>query len=547
MKSTNLNGKTIFYEEIILKEYFSRLYIEEKPIQSCNSIVTTNTDRPYFFFNSNYRKLLNFRVGDLILIRVKNHDKEVQYISKIYKWGKIHLPKQYVKLLGLNNKQEINWQIFARDEILKRNIENQAIDLANLGDNSIKIIPRTSNLITVYSKRNIVITLPRYVNISQNLFELFFLVHGDGHYKTKLFFVNKSPELINFVMSCFKANLGVSNEEWMAKLLISDNRNAIHSREYWKNITKLKECQFYNNSRSFLNTNIHGNLRIIIGKSIVAHLFRLVFEILKKNLTPANSLYALNGLLCAEGSASIEKKGLHKITLSFNLVEKPLFLDVLTKAGLSDICKTSENRMFVIENWANLYIFFDKFFSKNVVPFSYHIQRRNNAINGFLNHQHTKTLEKYLLVLNCHNSLTTAQFSSILGVRRDSVLDFARNPRYIKFISLKGDRNSYILSITTQGLNFLEIIGKMQTFRREYMQENLLPFEESERKVIIRKESGTNPEFGCIPEQRKIENLIQSGVITLNKPSGPTSHQAADYVKKILHLDKVGHGGTLAE
>lgn len=77
--------------------------------------------------------------------------------------------------------------------------------------------------------------------------------------------------------------------------------------------------------------------------------------------------------------------------------------------------------------------------------------------------------------------------------------------------------------------------------------EELLPFEEIKREILVRKEAGTNPDFGCIPEERKIEDLIQSGVITLNKPSGPTSHQVADYAKKILYIDKVGHGGTLAE
>ena len=31
----------------------------------------------------------------------------------------------------------------------------------------------------------------------------------------------------------------------------------------------------------------------------------------------------------------------------------------------------------------------------------------------------------------------------------------------------------------------------------------------------------------------------------IDKPKGPTSHQTSDYVKKILHIDKAGHSGTL--
>ena len=42
-----------------------------------------------------------------------------------------------------------------------------------------------------------------------------------------------------------------------------------------------------------------------------------------------------------------------------------------------------------------------------------------------------------------------------------------------------------------------------------------------------------------------MEMLFHYGVVNLNKPQGPTSHQISDYVKKILKLDKAGHSGTL--
>ncbi|MDP3733839.1 MAG: RNA-guided pseudouridylation complex pseudouridine synthase subunit Cbf5 [Nanoarchaeota archaeon] len=52
-------------------------------------------------------------------------------------------------------------------------------------------------------------------------------------------------------------------------------------------------------------------------------------------------------------------------------------------------------------------------------------------------------------------------------------------------------------------------------------------------------------EFGKSPQERTPEELIQSGIINLDKPKGPTSHQIADYVQKILHITKAGHSGTL--
>ena len=72
-----------------------------------------------------------------------------------------------------------------------------------------------------------------------------------------------------------------------------------------------------------------------------------------------------------------------------------------------------------------------------------------------------------------------------------------------------------------------------------------LPFEKIERKILVKKEVITDAKCGKNPEERTIKELLESSVICLNKPSGPSSHQIADYVKKILKVEKVGHGGTL--
>ena len=74
---------------------------------------------------------------------------------------------------------------------------------------------------------------------------------------------------------------------------------------------------------------------------------------------------------------------------------------------------------------------------------------------------------------------------------------------------------------------------------------SLLPFEKIKQEVIIKKEEDTNLDYGCFPEKRSVEELINYGVVNINKPEGPTSHQVADYVQRILNLKKSGHGGSL--
>ena len=67
----------------------------------------------------------------------------------------------------------------------------------------------------------------------------------------------------------------------------------------------------------------------------------------------------------------------------------------------------------------------------------------------------------------------------------------------------------------------------------------------NKRKVLVKKESSTNPGYGCNPNKRSIKELLDYGIVNIDKPSGPTSHQVSAYVKKILNVSKSGHSGTL--
>ena len=72
-----------------------------------------------------------------------------------------------------------------------------------------------------------------------------------------------------------------------------------------------------------------------------------------------------------------------------------------------------------------------------------------------------------------------------------------------------------------------------------------LPFENIERNILTKIDIKTDQTVGNHPEDRTVEELIKYGIINLNKPSGPTSHQIVDYVKRILGVNKAGHSGTL--
>ncbi len=73
---------------------------------------------------------------------------------------------------------------------------------------------------------------------------------------------------------------------------------------------------------------------------------------------------------------------------------------------------------------------------------------------------------------------------------------------------------------------------------------HLLPSDKKPKR-FIKIQAKTNPNYGKKPDERNIKELLANGLINLDKPQGPTSHQVDSWVKKILKVDKVGHSGTL--
>ncbi|TXT53713.1 MAG: putative tRNA pseudouridine synthase B [Candidatus Thorarchaeota archaeon] len=66
------------------------------------------------------------------------------------------------------------------------------------------------------------------------------------------------------------------------------------------------------------------------------------------------------------------------------------------------------------------------------------------------------------------------------------------------------------------------------------------------RETIIRAVDTTDPDYGFSSlTELPIDFLLENGVIALDKPAGPTSHEVATWVRRIFDSERVGHGGTL--
>jgi len=72
-----------------------------------------------------------------------------------------------------------------------------------------------------------------------------------------------------------------------------------------------------------------------------------------------------------------------------------------------------------------------------------------------------------------------------------------------------------------------------------------IPPWEVRRSLVTKAEEETDPRFGCKPEDRPLRDYVRFGVVNLDKPPGPTSHEVAAWLKRILNVERAGHGGTL--
>jgi H/ACA ribonucleoprotein complex subunit 4 len=65
------------------------------------------------------------------------------------------------------------------------------------------------------------------------------------------------------------------------------------------------------------------------------------------------------------------------------------------------------------------------------------------------------------------------------------------------------------------------------------------------RSVVVRAEEIADPSLGTDPSGRSLEEYVKYGLIVVDKQAGPTSHEIVAWVKRLLELDRAGHGGTL--
>ncbi len=87
------------------------------------------------------------------------------------------------------------------------------------------------------------------------------------------------------------------------------------------------------------------------------------------------------------------------------------------------------------------------------------------------------------------------------------------------------------LDVTKAGLDFIRSIDEFCGYSRRWL--------------VKREGESTDSKYGWLPSMRPIEKYIEYGVINLDKPPGPTSHEVVAWIKRMFNVPRAGHGGTL--
>lgn len=64
-------------------------------------------------------------------------------------------------------------------------------------------------------------------------------------------------------------------------------------------------------------------------------------------------------------------------------------------------------------------------------------------------------------------------------------------------------------------------------------------------KLLVRTGHYTPLPYGCSPLSRPLDLYTLYGIINLDKPVNPSSHEVVSWIKRILKCEKTGHSGTL--
>lgn len=334
-------------------------------------------------------------------------------------------------------------------------------------------------IITNANEKNC-LKIPYRISLSNELLRTLYTIVGDGCLHKGVYMSNINYRIHRDFIETLEKKFYIPLSKLRFSLTFNQDTRVIHIKNainFWLKVLPLKKVNHLYKTQ--FNTCKQGAAKTIfdhkpISKFLSVLLKEIKNKIYNKELTDEQICCVLDGILNAEGSANIdtEKKGLHKIVISFNkynLEEKELFAKVLDLAG--NKYNTHLSGKHIVSRWINQYTFIKFFTKEKIKPFSLSPKRALNLFKGFLNHQRTSSILKYLSVINKKEKITIQEITNYLGCNRSSVEEaILRKFRPFGFFKIENrgvNKDPYTISITEEGKRFLNSIHILKQWLAE--------------------------------------------------------------------------------
>jgi hypothetical protein len=417
----------------------------------------------------------NINLGDVVTVNIANLEF-FGFITGTNSSKRIHLPFR------------IQSQIISREVIVNLKPIEKRKGVTTITDNKIDLYNSLPNknihydwpLAAVKKNKEIIAwspqafeqTVPRYLELSEELFEVFGLIQGEGYKKTPVGgtrpgFVNSAEEIVNYVLEFFSKKMNVPKTKWSwfinyssneEKSLSIDNRLVEHwltktgvLRDNLKRINYLK-CKDVRSSKN-------GVFHMFIPSCVLGEIY-LTILIIAEKLSVKNRGYAipfLRGLLAADGSATLHQykhfKTLAQVELAIETEhEKELYKKIIKRIGLTMSDYSDHNRKFSITGWDNFLVLA----KKNI--FKLHYIKKRNFEEGFRNHKQTRMIIKYLSPLIKKDLTLNELFSRLKLKSRGALHQVLKVQSKRGLINRRKNKGKYHYYLTKKGKEILKFL-----------------------------------------------------------------------------------------
>jgi len=378
-------------------------------------------------------KKFKIELKDIIFVKIKNYEF-FGYVVGTNSSKRITLP---LRILNKLPEGKTNVKIVILPERRSNlKIFEDKIDLYYSLPNKIKhyewplAIKDKGNQIMIWSPTANLQIIPRYVDLNDELFEVFGLIQGEGYKKspiggTRFEFVNSDYNIINCVIKYFKEKFNIDINKWGAfvNYVYNKNKQRISEEkliEYWYNKTKIPKMNFkrvnYLEGKAIRSSEV-GVLHILIPSCVLGEICLSILDISEKLATKNKKCAAafLRGILAADGSATLQQYKHYKTLRIVELAvetkhEIELYSRVMQKLNLNTKDYSKSSRKLCVSSWNDFLIL------ARIGGFRLHTRKNNSFKDGFLNHKQTRMIKKYLSPL-IKKELSVKEINSKLNLK----------------------------------------------------------------------------------------------------------------------------------